>query len=97
MGKGVAVLVVLPSETFDVVLTVDNRALLGSLSLMSEHVGLQVFEGPAALGMRTPPLGIIVNTTNRRTMARAAAVGGRGRGSSVVRGLIGGVGRQRGL
>jgi len=97
VGKGVAVLVVLASETSDMPLAVDNRALLGSLRLMREHVGLQVFEWPTTLWMRTAPLGIIVNTTGGRTTARAAAVSGRGRGSSVVRGLVGGVARQRGL
>jgi len=45
---------------------------------MREHVGLQIFKGATALWMRTPPLGFIVNTTGRRTTARAAPVGGRG-------------------
>lgn len=42
MGEGVSILVVLPSETLGVVFTSRNRALLGSLVLVSEHVSLQV-------------------------------------------------------
>lgn len=51
VGQGVSVLVVLSCKTFDVVVTGLNRALLWPLSLMGQHVRLQVFEGFPAVGM----------------------------------------------
>ena len=39
-----SVLVVFTGKALDVILTVHDRALLGALGLVSEHVGLQIFE-----------------------------------------------------
>lgn len=51
VGQGVAVLVILASKPLDVVFTRHDGALLGSLSLVSEHVRLEILEGLAALGI----------------------------------------------
>ena len=48
--EGVAVLVILASETFGVVLAGCNRTLLGALILVSEHVSLEILEGLATIG-----------------------------------------------
>lgn len=44
MGQGVSVLVILASEAFDVVFASWNRALLGTLLLVREHVRLEVLD-----------------------------------------------------
>lgn len=49
VGEGVAVLVVLAGEALDVVFAVQDWALLGSLRLVSQHVGFQVFEDSATV------------------------------------------------
>lgn len=49
--EGVTVLVILASKTLCVVLAGLNGALLRTLSLVSEHVSLQVLEGLAAVGI----------------------------------------------
>lgn len=81
VGKSVSVLVIFPSESFGVVLASDNGALLRSLRLMREHMGLQVFEDPTAVWMRTASLGIVViaDTAGGRTTSRTPTVCGRGR------------------
>jgi hypothetical protein len=53
VGQGMPVLVVFASKAFDVVLTREDGAFLGSLRLMRKHVGLEVLEGLPAIGMRT--------------------------------------------
>lgn len=49
MRKCMAVLVILPRETFDVVLASRNWALFWSFILVSEHVCLQVFKDASTL------------------------------------------------
>lgn len=51
MCEGVTVLVILASKALCVVLAGLNGALLRPLSLVSEHVGLEVLEGLAAVGI----------------------------------------------
>lgn len=46
--QSVSVLIVLPGETLDVVFATGNRTLLRSLVLMSEHVGLEIFDVSSA-------------------------------------------------
>jgi hypothetical protein len=50
VGQGVPVLVVFSREALDVVFARSDRALLRSLSTVSEHVCLQVLEDTATLG-----------------------------------------------
>ena len=42
----------LPRKTLDVVLACGDGTLLGTLGLVREHVGLEVLEGLAAVGVR---------------------------------------------
>jgi hypothetical protein len=49
MRQSVSVLVVLASKSLDMVLACLDGALLGSLSLVSEHVGLQILERAATV------------------------------------------------
>lgn len=44
MGQGVAVLIIFPRETLDVVVASLDRALLWSLILVSQHVCLEILE-----------------------------------------------------
>lgn len=50
------VLVVFTGKALDVVLTVRDGALLGPLGLVSEHMGLQIFEESATVWVRAAPL-----------------------------------------
>jgi hypothetical protein len=52
VGQCVAVLVVLASESLDVVLACLDRALLWPLILVREHMGLEILEDTAAFGNR---------------------------------------------
>lgn len=56
VGQGVSVFIVLARETFDVVIAGLDRALLGTLILMRQHVRLQVLEHLSALWVRAPAL-----------------------------------------
>jgi hypothetical protein len=51
VGQGVPVLIVLPREPFDVVVTCLDWALLGTLILMRQHVCFQVFEDLSTVGI----------------------------------------------
>lgn len=51
VGESVAILVVLASKAFDVILACLDRALFRAFVLVSEHVGLEVFEDLAAVGI----------------------------------------------
>lgn len=51
MSQRVAVLVVFSRETFNMVIARIDGALLGAFVLVREHMGLEVFENLAAVGM----------------------------------------------
>lgn len=54
--QGVPVLIVLTSKPLKVILASYYRALFGALSLVREHVCLQILEGTATLGNRAEAL-----------------------------------------
>ena len=56
VGQGVSIFVVLSCKALLVVFTSQDGTFLGTFGLMCEHVGLQVFEDFAALGMRASSL-----------------------------------------
>ena len=78
VGQGVAVLVVLAGKALDVVLAVQDRALLWSLGLVSQHVGFQVFEDSATVGVWAAAFffGVFVwlDAAQRRAVLRASGM-----------------------
>lgn len=64
VSQGVAILIIFASESLVVVGAVDDWALLGSLGLMGEHVGLEILEWSSTVWMRTarPLLAIVVES-----------------------------------
>ena len=64
MGKRVAILVVLASETLVVISTGRDWALLGSLRLMGKHMRFQILEWSTTVWMRAagPLFTIVIET-----------------------------------
>jgi hypothetical protein len=52
MGQGVSVLVVFARKPFVMVFAGDNGAFLRSLGLVGQHMGFEILEDLAAVGMR---------------------------------------------
>ena len=54
MGKSVPILIIASGETAGVELAADNRTFLRPLRLVSEYVGLDIFDGLPTLRKRAP-------------------------------------------
>lgn len=74
--QGMTVLVILASKPLNVVLASGDGALFRALSLMGEHVGLEILEGLAALGIGASLLLL--------GLVAAVVVGGDGRNVEAV-------------
>lgn len=74
MGQGVSILVVFSRKAFLIVLTVQDWTFFWPFRLMCQHMGFQILEDSAAVGMRTSPLFldlcIVLCTSRHGTLSR---------------------------
>lgn len=99
--QGMTVLVILASKPLNVVLACRDGALLRALSLMGEHVGLEILEGLAALGIGASLLlldlvaAVVVGGDGRNVEAAAASLAHAQAASTNTSAVSHGVGRIR--